>query len=389
MIYLGNRRLPAIVLLLLLAALFLLPHGFVTSAQKQTGSRPAKPKPATRTKASPTPTPGPFDGLGAPPPVPTLKQQKEKEQEVTPGDVISVNTTEVMIPVTVRDSSGRLVNELKREDFRVFENEAQQPLSDLALRQVPVDVVLMVDASSSVATNIDDFRRAAEGFADRLASDDRISLIKFDDRVELLQDWTKSRFQLQRALKRIEPGMFTRFNDALLLAAREQFGTTKSRRAVIVLTDGIDSGRGTATLEAALQELLKAQVNVYVVSNTEISRTAKRSELDALMGNTDATVRFNQIRIGDLREGLRVLDLSEQMLAQLTAATGGRLYKPQSFAGLEATYAEVAEELRHQYALYYTPLNKVRDGGFRRWRVEMTNPTYQSHTRVGYFAPKL
>jgi len=388
MIYLGNRRLPALVLLLFLAALFLLPQGFVMSAQKQTGSRPAKPKPATRQKASPTPTPGPFDGLGAPPPVPTLKQQKEKEQEVTPGDVISVNTTEVMIPVTVRDSSGRLVNELKREDFRVFENEAQQPLSDLALRQVPVDVVLMVDASSSVATNIDDFRRAAEGFADRLTNDDRISLIKFDDRIELLQDWTKSRFQLQRALKRIEPGMFTRFNDALLLAAREQFGTTKSRRAVIVLTDGIDSGRGTATLEAALQELLKAQVSVYVVSNTEISRTAKRSELDALMGNSDATVRFNQIRIGDLREGLRVLDLSEQMLAQLTAATGGRLYKPQSFAGLEATYAEVAEELRHQYALYYTPLNKARDGGFRRWRVEMTNPTYQSHTRVGYFAPK-
>jgi VWFA-related protein len=111
--------------------------------------------------------------------------------------------------------------------------------------------------------------------------------------------------------------------------------------------------------------------------------------LDALMGNSDATVRFNQIRIGDLREGLRVLDLSEQMLAQLTAATGGRLYKPLSFAGLEATYAEVAEELRHQYALYYTPLNKARDGGFRRVRVETTNPTYQSHTRVGYFAPKL
>src|ERR1043165_4720744 len=386
MIYLGNRRLPAIVLLLFLAALFLLPHGFVTSAQKQTGQRPAKPKPATRTKASPTPTPGPFDALGAPPPVPTLKQ---KEQEVTPGDVISVNTTEVMIPVTVRDSSGRLVNELKREDFRVFDNDSQQPLSDLALRQVPVDVVLMVDASSSVATNLDDFRRAAEGFAERLSADDRISLIKFDDRIELLQDWTKSRFQLQRALKRIEAGMFTRFNDALMLAAREQFGATKSRRAVIVLTDGIDSGRGTATLEAALQELLKAQVSVYVVSNAEISRTAKRSELDALMGSSDTQIRFNQIRIGDLREGLRVLDLSEQMLAQLTAATGWRLSKPQTFSGLEATYAEVAEELRHQYALYYTPLNKARDGGFRRWRVEMTNPTYQSHTRVGYFAPKL
>lgn len=386
MIYIKKRRLLAIVLLFILAALFLLPHGFVTSAQKQTGSRPAKPKSAPRPKASPTP--GPFDGLGAPPPVPTLKQKRE-DQEVAPGDVISVNTTEVMIPVTVRDSSGRLVNALTRDDFRVFENDRQQPLSDLALRQVPVDVVLMVDASSSVANNLDDFRRAAEGFAGRLANDDRISLIKFDDRVELLQDWTHSRFQLQRALRRIEPGMFTRFNDALMLAARDQFGTTKSRRAVIVLSDGIDSGRGTATLEAALQELLKSQVSVYVVSNTEISRAAKRSELDALMGNSDATIRFNQIRIGDLREGLRVLDLSEQMLAQLTAATGGRLYKPQSFAGLEATYAEVAEELRHQYAVYYTPLNKARDGGFRRVRVEMTNPAYQGHTRVGYFAPKL
>jgi Ca-activated chloride channel homolog len=388
MIYMGNRRLFAIVLLFILAALFLLPFGFVTSAQKQTVPRSSKPKPATRAKASPTPTPGPFDALGAPPPVPTLKQKRE-DQEVTPGDVISVNTTEVMIPVTVRDSSGRLVSELKREDFRVFENDSQQPLSDLALRQVPVDVVLMVDASSSVASNLDDFRRAAEGFAGRLAKEDRLSLIKFDDRIELLQDWTQSRFQLQRALRRIEPGMFTRFNDALMLAARDQFGTTKSRRAVIVLSDGIDSGRGTATIEAALQELLKAQVSVYVVSNTEISRAAKRAELDALMGNSDATIRFNQIRIGDLREGLRVLDLSENMLAQLTAATGGRLYKPQNFAGLEATYAEVAEELRHQYALYYTPLNKASDGGFRRVRVEMNNPDFKSHTRVGYFAPKL
>jgi len=68
-------------------------------------------------------------------------------------------------------------------------------------------------------------------FAARLAPEDRISLIKFDDRVELLQDWTKSRFQLHRALARLEPGMFTRFNDALMLACRDQFGTSTSRRA--------------------------------------------------------------------------------------------------------------------------------------------------------------
>jgi len=164
------------------------------------GQRQTKPQP--KPKATPAPQSS-LETMGAPPPVPSLK--KQPEQEVSPGDVVSVDTTEVMFPVTVRDSNGRLVNELTRNDFRVFEDGAMQPLSDLALRQVPVDVALMVDASSSVANNLDDFRRAAQGFAAKLEADDRISLIKFDDRIELLQDWTKSRFQLQRALGRIEP----------------------------------------------------------------------------------------------------------------------------------------------------------------------------------------
>src|SRR5215212_7832993 len=294
----------------------------VASAQRK-GQRQTKPQP--KPKATPAPQSS-LETMGTPPPVPSLK--KQPEQEVSPGDVVSVDTTEVMFPVTVRDSSGRLISDLTRNDFRVYEDNRLQPLSDLALRQVPVDVVLMVDASSSVASNLDDFRRAAEGFAARLQADDRISLIKFDDRVELLQDWTKSRFQLKRALNRIEPGMFTRFNDALYLTSRDQFGAvTKSRRAVIVLSDGIDSGRGTSTLEAALTALIQAQVTVYVVSNTEISRATKRAELDQLLGATGGVAQFNQLRVEDLREGLRVLDRSEQNLGQLAAATGGRLYK--------------------------------------------------------------
>ena len=311
-----------------------------------------------------------------------------EEQDIDEGDVVSVSTSEVLLPVTVRDQNGRLVPTLTRTDFRVFEEGREQPLSDLALRQVPVDVVLMIDTSSSVARNIEDFQRAVEGFAQRLAPDDRISLIKFDDRVELLQDWTQSRVQLRRSLRRIAPGVFTRFNDALLLAAREQFRSARGRHAIIVLTDGIDSGRGTSTLANALRVLLEAQATVDVVSNTEIERAGKREELDNLLAGPDSVVRFNQLRIGDLREGLRVLDESEQNLAQLTAATGGRLYRPASFAALDATYAEVADELRHQYALYYTPLDKTRDGRFRRVRVETADPSFKISARIGYYAPR-
>jgi Ca-activated chloride channel homolog len=319
-----------------------------------------------------------------PPPIPKFKP---KEQVIDPDDVISVTTTEVLLPVTVRDNTGQLVTGLTRTNFHIFEDGIEQPLSDLGLRQAPVDAVLLVDSSSSVSDNLDDFRRAAEGFAIHLAADDRISLIQFDDRVLLLQDWTKSIPQLRRALRRVAPGMFTRFNDAMLLAARDQLPRPNSRHAIIVLTDGIDSGRGTS-FDAALRAALQSQTTVYVVSNTEIERAKKESELSVLLTGSSSAQRFNELRIGDLRLGLEALDASERNLDQLTRATGGRVYKPKSFNDLETIYREVAEELRNQYAIYYSPLNKTRDGAFRRVKVETTNPKDQVTARIGYFAPR-
>lgn len=312
---------------------------------------------------------------------------KPDEQEIDPDDVISVNTTEVLLPVTVRDSAGLLVSNLTLRDFKIFEDGIQQPLSELSLRQVPVDVALIVDASSSVAGNLEDFRLAAGGFAAHLAEDDRVSLIQFDDRVVLLQDWTKSQVQFRRALRRIVPGMFTRFHDAMLLASRDQPPRAQARHAVIVLTDGIDSGRG-ASFEAALRAALQFQTTVYVVSNTQIERCKKQEELAALLSDSESAIRFNRLRIDDLRLGLEALDQSEIHLEQLTASTGGRLYKPATFRDLEQTYAEVADELRHQYTLYYAPLNSKRDGRFRNVRVETTNSSHRVSARVGYYAPK-
>src|SRR5688500_15743652 len=102
-------------------------------------------------RASPQDLPPP--PLIRPSPTPS---PKDIDQELDPEDVISVNTTEIMLPVTVRDHTGRLVPNLTRKDFRVFEDGSEQPLNDLSLRQAPVDVALIVDASSSVAENLDD-----------------------------------------------------------------------------------------------------------------------------------------------------------------------------------------------------------------------------------------
>jgi Ca-activated chloride channel homolog len=315
-------------------------------------------------------------------------ERRREERQEDDDEVIRVSTSEVLLPVTVRDAGGTLVTNLRREDFRVFEDGREQPLSDLALRQVPVDVALLVDSSSSVAASFEDFRRAAAEFARQLGAEDRFCLVKFDDRVELLLDWTRSELQLRRALRRLTSGVFTRFNDALALAAREQFPPSRRRRALVVLSDGVDSNRGASTHADALRSLLEAQVAVYVISNTEIERARKRAELDSLLAAGAAAARFNELRIGDLRESLRVLDRSERELETLAGATGGRLYKPTEFAALETVYQEIAEELRRQYALYYTPAGGAGDGRFRRVRVEVAGRGYRVSTRAGYFAPR-
>lgn len=315
----------------------------------------------------------------APTPNPTPSNE---EQEIDPDDVVSVNTTEVLLPVTVRNSAGLLVGNLTRNDFRIFEDGVEQQLSDLSLRKVPVDVVLMVDASSSAAGNLDDFCHAAEGFAKHLAVDDRVSLIQFDDRVVLLQDWTASLAQLRRSLKRISPGIFTRFHDAILLTTRYQPPRDNARHAIIVLTDGIDSGRGS-TFDAAMRAALEFQTSIYVISNTQIERSQKQRELETLLSRGDSAVRLNKLRIDDLRLGLAAMDASERNLAALTGATGGKLYRPASFDDLEKTYREVPEELGQQYNLYYSPLDSSRDGRFRRVRVEPTTLAHQVSARTG------
>jgi Ca-activated chloride channel family protein len=327
-----------------------------------------------------------FVYVSAQTPKPSPTPTASPEPEMDPDDVISVNTTEVLLPVTVRDVSGKLVDGLTRDDFRIFEDGSQQPLTDISLRQVPVDVVLMVDSSSSAVQNLDDFSRAAEGFASHLSAEDRVSLIQFDDRVLLLQDWTRSLVQLRRALRRIVPGMFTRFHDAVVLASKDQKPRASARHAIIVLTDGIDNGGGTS-FQVALRGALQSQTAVYVISNTEIERAEKERELSNLLTASDSAIKFNQLRIQDLRLGLEALAASERNLRELASATGGRLYQPKSFQDLEAVYNEVANELRHQYGLYYSPLNKHRDGQFRKVKVETSNAEFKVSARIGYYAP--
>ena len=297
--------------------------------------------------------------------------------------VIAIDTTEVLLPVTVRDEAGQLVTSLTADKFQVFEDGLEQPISSFTLKRMPVHVVMLIDTSSSVLPELEDFKASAWRFMSLLDPADRISLIRFDDRVELVQDWTSNRATLKRALNRLTTGMFTHFNDALYLAAREQLGSVTGRKAIIVLTDGIDSGRGGVRFEQAFRSIVEEEVPVYVLSKTRIQSS---QELEQLRFYEQSNSALNRVRIDGIRMTLSQLEASERSLARLAEETGGRLFLPDRFDQLDTVYQQVADELRSQYLIFYTPTDAVRDGRYRAIRVKVRLPHLRVTTRFGYYS---
>jgi Ca-activated chloride channel homolog len=327
--------------------------------------------------ATPSQTPAPRQQTAPP-------RQSTPPRDAAPGgETLSIDTNEVLLPVTVRDGAGQFVPNLKAADFTVYEDGRPQPITSFALKRLPVNVVLLIDTSSSVTRELDDFKAAALRFAAALEPDDRLSLIKFDDKVELVLDWTTSRAALSRALNRLTTGMFTKFNDALFLAAREQLKEVTGRKAVIVLTDGVDSNRGYTSPEGALRALIEAETPVYAVSKTLIQRRADEREAAYYRSSNSA---YNKLKLDGLRLSLAALDASEKRLARLAEETGGRMFLPESFDELGDVYQQVADELRSQYVIFYTPENPARDGSYRAVRVRVNRPQHHVTSRLGYYA---
>lgn len=304
---------------------------------------------------------------------------KPKSDEAT----ITVETSEVLLPVTVRDASGQFATDLKAENFMVYEDGIAQPISSFALRRMPVHVVLLIDTSDSVTRELDDFKAAALRFVNQLDPEDKICLIQFDDKVKLVLDWTSNRNSIKRSLNLLQPGFFTKFNDALYLAAKEQLGKVTGRKAVIVLTDGIDSGRGSITPERAFRALVEEEVPVYSVSKTRIQGRADRDKLEFYQHASSSS--FNQLKVEDLKMSLQQLEESEKYLTRISEETGGRIFLPESFDDLGNAYQQVADELRSQYVIFYTPTNPARDGQYRSIRVKVKQPGYHATTRFGYY----
>jgi Ca-activated chloride channel family protein len=300
-------------------------------------------------------------------------------------DVLRVRSEEVLLPVSVRDSAGEPVGGLGQERFLVYDNGVRQEIKSFNRYRVPANIVLLLDASSSVFSQMRFIREAAKGFVHGLLKEDRVCVMQFADRVELLQDWTLATEagRLEKALDwRYHPGESTTFYDGLYLAAQEQLSRVEGRRIIILLTDGIDTAeRRHASFKEALNAVRRAEASVYVLSLTAslralIERKTGGGWLGRLLsGGYDPSL---------VRRYMALINGAEKMLTEIATQTGGRIFLPVETDDLAPAYRAIAEELRTQYIITYQPRPRAVVGEWRRIHVLVTPGGYEVATREGY-----
>src|ERR1044071_9162298 len=315
--------------------------------------------------------------------------RKTDEPAVSPidsvqEDVLRIRTEEVLLPVSVRDVAGAPVGDLSQEKFVVFDNGVRQEITSFNRHRVPANIVLLLDASSSVFSQMRFIRQAAKRFMQGLLKEDKVCVVQFSDRVELLQDWTPATelAQLEKSVDwRYHPGLRTTFYDGLYLAAQEQLSKVEGRRIIILLTDGLDTAeKQRASFADAFNAVRQADVSVYVVSLTAYLR----AQLEEKVGTKKIRRMFSGYDPKEVAYYLGLIDKSEKLLEGLAVQTGGRMFLPLKDEELTPAYSAIAEELRTQYIITYQPKPRANAGEYRRIRVLVLPGDYEVAAREGY-----
>ncbi|HEY0003531.1 MAG TPA: VWA domain-containing protein [Pyrinomonadaceae bacterium] len=308
---------------------------------------------------------------------------RQGQAETDEDEIIRVRTDEVALPVSVRDERGTPVAGLRAESFFIYDNGVRQQITSFNQRRIPANIILLLDASGSVFSQMRLIRLAAKRFAQELLPQDRVCVMQFADRVEVLQDWTQATeiAKLEKTLVwRYHAGQGTAFHEGLQRAASEQLSKVEGRRVIILLTDGIDTAKGPQTSFAeALNSVRRAEASVYVVSLT--------ATLRKLIEDSAGTGWSKIFSGSDPREVSALLELiegAERQLKELAEQTGGRLFLPLKDEDLLPAYQAIAEELRTQYIITYRPLPRVAAGEQREIRVLVSPGGYEVAARRGY-----
>jgi VWFA-related protein len=357
--------------------------------------------------------------------VPASTEKKSQTEEVDEGDVVRVETQLVSVPAVVTSSVGRPLAGLREANFLVYENGQPQKIATFATTEVPFEIALLLDTSGSTRADVALIRQAANAFVAALRPGDRVAIIAFNTarrersitaKVDVLTRLTDDRKVLSKAIEDLGTSNGTPFYDALGKIATDVFRekpteAMRGRRAVVALTDGVDS-TSDSDFAAVRASLLRATVASYFIQvNTEDfveERLLKdcqddgRLSLSAKQLQRYRRIFYPRAKAEDYMDfcamgpfermtiSRELYNVARQEMNELAKDSGGRNFIANSLQEARAAFARVANEIGTQYSLGYYPTNKSRDGKFRAIRVELRGLTEKAQVRAreGYFAPK-
>jgi VWFA-related protein len=275
---------------------------------------------------------------------------------------IILDVTRVNILFTVTDKKGRFVTDLGKNDFDIVENKKSQTIQQFtAESDLPLRLAVLVDTSNSIRDQFRFEQQAAIRFIQSVLRprEDRIMLVSFDSEAELVTDLTDDMKKLEAGVQSMRPGGGTALYDAIYFAAKEKLMADqprdKFRRAMIVISDGQDT-ESRMTRDQALEMAQKADVVIYAISTN-----IKRDDLDG-----------------------------DKVLRYLADETGGQAFFPFKVEDLDQSFENIANELRHQYNIFYRPEPLKTDGLYHPVTVKTrARKDLVVRARKGYYAPKL
>src|SRR5215470_3881525 len=272
---------------------------------------------------------------------------------------LSVNVDLTEVHVNVTDEKDRPVGNLKKENFRVFEDRKEQQITVFKHEDAPISLGLVIDNSRSIEPRKQRLDAAALSFVRKSNPNDETFIVHFDDTARIDRDFTDSIPALEEALAGVKPFGQTAIFDALILALEHMENAKHLKKAILLITDGVDNS-SKHTMSEAIEATKRSRVAVYTVGLLSMSGGQK----------------------------------AEDALIHIAEASGGHAYFPNDVDEARLYMERVARDLREQYTLGYFPSNANRNGGWRSVRVDVLPPPglppasrLTANYRHGYYGP--
>jgi len=303
-------------------------------------------------------------------------------------DPVNVDTSIVRVNIGVVDPRGRPIINLARPNFSVLEDGVKQDITHFELASAPFSVVMMLDMSGSTKSFRQNIALSAARFLDALAPEDRVSVIEFYSKVNVLNEFTSDRERILHSIQVANGSGETNLYKAFEIALEKLAKEGNRRKAIVVLTDGVDTK--AKNLDRDFLSKLKGQEVLTAIkpdSNETLARLLDRADRLGVTIYPLALPTGDPAKLADPTPVQVAMYSAARSRLQLVAdRTGGTLNAITRLDEMSRLYALIAADLRTLYTIEYQPANLNKDGKWRSIKVEVTEPGLIARSRQGYFA---